>query len=542
MHNPIYITGHKNPDTDSICAVIAYSEYKRKKGQDSIPVRLGDISRETLFVLKYFSVEIPIYINNIKTQVSDLDFDIISPVAPDISIKTAWSIMKKNNRKVLAISDEDEKLMGIITLSDITRNYLDTMENSILGVSQTSLEIIIETLDAKQINGFDMEFKTSGKVTIAAMTCDFLEPFVEAGDIIITGNRKDSQVKCMELGAACIIVTCGAEVEAEVIEQADKCNCIIIATQYDTFNTARLINQSVPVGFIMSKDNLISFGLNDYIEDIQAKMLQNRYRSYPVVDREYKIKGFISRYHLMSQRRKQVILLDHNEKSQTIDGIEQAEILEIIDHHRIGDIQTMNPVCFKNEPVGSTATIIATMYFEDGIRPSKKIAGIMCAAIISDTINFKSPTCTRTDIDVASKLSKIAEIDMNEFAVMMFKAGSALEGRTPKDILYNDFKEYYFGDHKIGIGQINSTDRESIDKYRKDLTTLMEEVSDAKDYSLIILLITDIINEGSELIYAGKNQWIVSKAFNTEADGNSTYIKGLVSRKKQVVPEIAAAL
>jgi manganese-dependent inorganic pyrophosphatase len=251
--------------------------------------------------------------------------------------------------------------------------------------------------------------------------------------------------------------------------------------------------------------------------------------------------GFVSRYHLMSQRKKQVILLDHNEKSQTVDGIEQAEILEIIDHHRIGDIQTMNPVYFKNEPVGSTATIIAGMYFEDGIRPSKKMAGIMCAAIISDTIHFKSPTCTRTDIDIAEKLAKIAEIDIDEFAVMMFKAGSALEGRTPKDILYNDFKEYYFGEHKIGIGQINSTDRESIDKYRCDLIELMEEVSEDKEYSLIILLITDIINEGSELIFAGKNQWIVSKAFHVEPDGNSIYIKGLVSRKKQVVPDIAAA-
>lgn len=542
MHNTIYITGHKNPDTDSICAAIAYSEYKRKKGYHSIPVRLGELSRETQFVLKYFSVEVPIIKNNIKTQVSDLDFDIINPVAPDISIKTAWSIMKKNNIKVLAITDDEEKLLGIITLSDITRNYLDTMENSILAVSETPLEIIIETLDAKQINGYKEEFKTSGKVAIAAMTCDCLEPYVEAGDITITGNRKDSQMKSIELGAACIIVTCGAQVEDEVIELADQYKCIIITTKYDTFNTARLINQSIPIGFIMSKENLVYFDLDDYIEDIQAKMIQNRYRSYPVVDCEYKIKGFVSRYHLMSQRRKQVILLDHNEKSQTIDGIEQAEILEIIDHHRIGDIQTMNPVYFKNEPVGSTSTIIANKFFEDGIRPSKKIAGILCAAIISDTINFKSPTCTRIDIEVAGKLSKIAEIDINEFAVMMFKAGSALEGRTPKDILYNDFKDYYFGEHKIGIGQINSTDRESIDKYRNDLTKLMEEESEAKAYSLIILLITDIINEGSELFYAGKNQWIISKAFQIETEGNSAYIKGLVSRKMQVVPVIAAAL
>lgn len=542
MQNTIYITGHKNPDTDSICAAIAYSEYKRKKGYPAVPVRLGDLNRETQFVLKYFSVDIPIYKNNIKTQVSDLDFDMISPVSPDITIKTAWSIMKKNNKKVLPVSDEDEKLLGIVTLSDITRNYLDTMENSILAVSNTPLDTIVDTLDAKQLNEMKEKFKTSGKVMIAAMTCDCLEPFVEAGDIIITGNRKDSQIKCIELGAACIIVSCGAQVDQEIIELADKHNCIIITTGYDTFNTARLINQSVPVGFIMTKDNLTYFDMNDYIDDIQNKMQQNRFRSYPVVDSENTIVGFVSRYHLMSQRKKHVILLDHNEKSQTIDGIEQAEILEIIDHHRIGDIQTMNPVCFKNEPVGSTATIIAKMYFEDGIRPSKKMAGIMCAAILSDTINFKSPTCTRVDVEIAGKLSKIAEIDMDEFAGMMFKAGSALEGRTPKDILYNDFKEYYFGEHKIGIGQINSTDRESIEKYRCELTKLMEDISEDKEYSLIMLLITDIINEGSEIIFVGKNSWIVSKAFKVEPDGNRTYINGLVSRKKQVVPDIAAVL
>lgn len=542
MQNTIYITGHKNPDTDSICAAIAYSEYKRKKGYQAVPVRLGEINRETQFVLKYFSVEVPVYKNNIKVQVSDLDIDRISPVSPDITIKTAWSIMKKNNKKVLAVSDEEERLLGIITLSDITKNYLDTMENSILAVSHTPLNAIIETLDAKQLNGCREEFKTSGKVTIAAMTCDCLEPFVEPGDIVITGNRKDSQIKCIELGAACIIVTCKAEVELEVIELADQYKCIIISTEFDTFNTARLINQSIPVGFIMTRDELTHFDLNEYIEDIQYKMIQNRFRSYPVVDGESRIIGFISRYHLMSQRKKQVILLDHNEKAQTIDGIEQAEILEIIDHHRIGDIQTMNPVYFKNEPVGSTATIIANLYFEDGIRPSKKIAGIMCAAIISDTISFKSPTCTRNDIDTAQKLSMIAEIDMDEFAVMMFKAGSALDGRTPKDILYNDFKEYHFSEYKLGIGQINSTDRESIDKYRQDLLKLLEETSEEKDYSLILLLITDVINDGSELLYAGKNKWIISKAFKLDAGDNSVFVKGLVSRKKQVVPNIAAVL
>ncbi|MCX7710840.1 MAG: putative manganese-dependent inorganic diphosphatase [Clostridia bacterium] len=542
MQNTIYITGHKNPDTDSICAAIAYSEYKKKKGLDTIPLRLGEVNRETQFVLKYFGVDVPSIMMDVKTQVSDLEFDVVSPVSPDISIKTAWSIMKKNNVKVLPVADEEERLIGIVTLSDITKNYLDTMENSILSISRTPLDTIIETLDAKLICGRESDFNTTGKVVIAAMTCDCMDPFVEKGDIVITGNREDSQIKSIELGAACLIVTCGGQVEKEVISLAERNKCIIITTQHDTFNTSRLINQSVPVGFIMTHQDLVYFDIGDYVEDIQAKMLKTRYRSYPVVDEHYKIKGFVSRYHLISQRRKKVILLDHNEKSQTIDGIEQAEILEIIDHHRIGDIQTMNPVYFKNEPVGSTSTIIANQYFEDGIKPSRKIAGIMCAAIISDTMYFKSPTCTRMDMEIAQKLSKIADIDMEAFALMMFKAGSALEGKSSKDILYNDFKDYHFGEHKIGIGQINSIDRDSIEKYRKDLIDYMEEVCDSKNYSVMLLLLTDIFKEGSELIFAGKNKWIISKAFKVEVDGGSTFVKGLVSRKKQVVPNIASAI
>lgn len=542
MQSVVYITGHKNPDTDSICSAIAYAEYKNKKGFECVPVRLGEVNRETQFVLKYFNVDVPKKMTDVKTQVSDLAFDVVSPVSSDISIKKAWSIMKKNNIKVLPVSDEDERFMGVVTLSDITRNYLDTMENSILAISGTPLETIIDTLDAKLICGNESDFNTTGKVVIAAMTCDCMEPFVEAGDIVIAGNRKDSQIKSIELGVACLIVTCSTSVDKDVIELAEKNKCIIMTTMHDTFNTSRLINQSVPIGFSMTDNEIIHFFLTDYIEDIQTRMLQTRHRSYPVLDGEYKIKGFVSRYHLISQRRKKVILLDHNEKSQTIDGIEQAEILEIIDHHRIGDIQTMNPVSFKNEPVGSTATIIANYYFEDGIKPSKKIAGIMCAAIISDTMYFKSPTCTRIDIDIANKLARMAGINMDEFALMMFKAGSALEGKTAKEILFNDFKEYHFGDHKIGMGQINSTDRESIEKYRKDLVSFMEEVCDTKDYSLIILLVTDVFKEGSEIIFAGKNKWIISKAFNIDVDSGSTFINGLVSRKKQIVPSIAAAI
>lgn len=456
MNELIYVTGHRNPDTDSICSAIAYAELKNKFGIAAVPVRIGNVNKETEFVLKYFGVEIPEYLATVRTQVSDLNIDLANPVSADISIKTAWSIMQKNNIKVLPVAEENGKLLGIITLSDITSSYMDALENNILSASNTPLRNITDTLNAKLVNGDESDFKTTGKVVIAAMAPDNMEPYIEKGDIVLVGNRKDSQLKAIEIGVSCIILTCGGQIDVDVLESARKNACIVMETSYDTFTTARLINQSIPVGFIMTRKELVCFNINDFIDSIKDKMLRTRYRSYPVVDDNYCIKGFISRYHLISQRKKKIILLDHNEKLQTIDGIEQADILEIIDHHRIGDIQTGYPVYFKNDTVGSTSTLIADMFFANGIKPSKSIAGILCAAIISDTINFKSPTSTYPDKAAASKLAKLADIDLDEFAVSLFKAGSSLEGMTPQAILDYDFKDYNLNKYRVGIGHIPS--------------------------------------------------------------------------------------
>lgn len=314
-------------------------------------------------------------------------------------------------------------------------------------------------------------------------------------------------------------------------------------TGYDTFTVARLINQSIPVGFIMTKKDLVCFNINDFIDSIKEKMLQTRYRSYPVVDDSFTIKGFISRYHLISRRRKKIILLDHNEKAQTIDGIEQADILEIIDHHRIGDIQTSYPVYFRNETVGSTATLIANLYFENGIKPSKGIAGILCAAILSDTMKFKSPTSTYADRAVAAKLAKIADINIDEFAMLLFKAGSSLHGMSPQAILDYDFKDYHFNKYKIGIGQIYSSDLEGFTEMKETLVVYMKEVLENNDYSLILLMATDIVNEGSDLLFVGNDKDLFNRAFGTELENvGSIYLKGIVSRKKQVVPLLTNAI
>ena len=542
MSELIYITGHKNPDTDSICAAIAYAELKKRHAINAVPVRIGDINKETEFVLKYFGVDIPEYKETVRTQVSDLNMDIINPVSEDISIKAAWSIMQKNNIKVLPVADINSKLLGIITLSDITSSYLDALENNILSASNTPLRNITDTLSARLICGNEDDFKAAGKVVIAAMIPEDMGPFVEKGDIVIIGNRKDSQMEAISIGVSCLILTCGGQIDQEVLNYAQEAGCIVLETYYDTFTTARLINQSIPVSYIMTRKQLVSFNIHDYIDNIKEKMLKTRYRSYPVVDDEGRIKGFISRYHLISQRRKKIILVDHNEKAQTIDGVEQADILEIIDHHRIGDIQTTYPIYFKNDTVGSTSTLIANMYFENGLNPSKKIAGILCAAIISDTIKFKSPTSTYADELSANKLAKIADINIEDFAKALYKASASLEGMSPQTILDYDFKDFNLNKYKIGIGQINSSDSEAFGKVRDSLLEHMKIVRENKGYNVILLMVTDIVNEGSEILFAADDRGLVEKAFNTKSGERSVFLSGVVSRKKQIIPMLSRAI
>ncbi len=542
MNELIYITGHKNPDTDSVCSAIAYAELKKRHSIDAVPIRIGDINKETEFVLKYFGVEVPEYRETVRTQVSDLNMDIINPVSEDISVKAAWSIMQKNNIKVLPVADINGKLLGVITLTDITTSYLDAMDNSILAASNTPLGNIIDTLNARLICGDEDKFKANGKVVVAAMTADEMEPFVEKGDIVILGNRKDSQIKAIEIGVSCMILTCGCQISEDVVQLAKEKECIVLETAYDTLMAARFINQSIPVSHIMTKKQLVCFNLHDFTENIKDKMLKTRYRSYPVVDDNGVVKGFVSRYHLISQRKKKVILLDHNEKSQTIDGIEQADILEIIDHHRIGDIQTNYPIYFKNDAVGSTATLIANMYFENGLNPSKSIAGILCAAIISDTLQFKSPTSTYADELAASKLAKIADIHLEEFATALYKASASLEGMSPQTILDYDFKDFVFNKYKIGIGQINSSDSEAFKKVKDSLLVHMKAVKENKGYRLVLLMVTDIINEGSEILFVGDDGALIEKAFNIKGNEGCAFLKGVVSRKKQIIPILSSTI
>ncbi|WP_005034859.1 putative manganese-dependent inorganic diphosphatase [Holophaga foetida] len=541
MEPVVYITGHRNPDTDSICAAIAYAELKKKLGVQALACRLGEVNRETAFVLNHFGVKAPENLVTVKTQVCDLDMDPANAVSPGISVKAAWRIMRKHNVKTLPVVDDHQKLMGLLTVSDITTRYLDAIDNNPIAASQTPLANVVETLSAQLVWGSAKDFNPVGKIAIAAAQADDMQPFVDPGDIVIAGNRIDAQLKAMACGANCLILTCGTSVADEVLRAAEEHRCVVMTTQADTFTAARLINLSIPVSFVMSNGNLISFNVDDYVDDIKDKMLKTRYRSYPVVDDNNVIQGFISRYHLISYRNKKVILVDHNEKSQTVHGIEEAEILEIIDHHRLGDIQTANPIYFKNEPLGSTSTIIANLYFEAGIRPTKSIAGILCAAIISDTIQFKSPTSTYTDKLTAERLADIAAININDFALAMFKAGSTLVGKTPQEILTQDIKEFRFTRHKIAIAQVYTMGDSGLEDVREELIEYMNMYCVQGGYNLLMLLVTDILSQGSEVLFTGQDRDLVGKAFRMETEDGRVHLDGVVSRKKQVVPVISAA-
>jgi manganese-dependent inorganic pyrophosphatase len=538
----VYITGHKNPDTDSICSAIAYAKLKRRLGVDAMPVRTGRINRETQFVLDSFGFAPPDYLATVKTQISDLAMDTIEPVLPGTSIKEAWRRLRESNLEVLPVEYENHSFAGIVSVSDIAGAYMDMPDSNALSACGTPIENVLKTLEADLILGFQTSLDGAGNVIIAAMTPDGMDEYIKTDDIVFAGNIRVNQKKAIEAGANCVIVTCGSTISEEIIEIARQHECTLISTKFDTFKATRLIYQSIPVRHAMTSAHLMLFHIDDFVDDVREKMLQTRYRSYPVVDVDNQFAGFISRYHLLSQHKKQVILVDHSEIAQSVNGVEQAEILEIIDHHRIGSIQTGNPIYYRNEPTGSTATIVANLYSEQGVKPEPEIAGILCAAILSDTIRFKSPTSTHADRITAERLAKLAGLDIDAFSAKMFSAGSSLKNMTADEIIKSDFKDFEIGKYKVGIGQVNTTDLRSLKKMRGELLESLNVMAERERYNILIVLFTDILDEATEALFVESQKGLVARAFSPLADENSFTMGGVVSRKKQIVPKLVATL
>ncbi|MDR3594027.1 putative manganese-dependent inorganic diphosphatase [Clostridium sp.] len=540
MENVVYVTGHKNPDSDSICAAYGYAEFKNKASNlPAVPVRLGNVNQETQFILDYFGVKAPRLLETVRLKVEDLEIDTMEAIPGNYSLKMAWNIMRDNHIKSLPVVDDNGILIGILSISNLTSAYMDIGDNDILAKSKTSIENILDTLSATSIY-INEECKVfKGKIAVTAMQPESLKEIVDEGDIAIVGDRPDVQEALIDIKTSLIIITGSHELAGNLLSKAKENGVTIISTPHDSFTASRLLIQSIPVSYVMATKDLISFSKDELADDIKDVMAETRYHSYPVVDEEGKVIGTVSRYHLISNHKKKVIQVDHNERGQSVDGLEEAEVIEIIDHHRVADIQTSNPIFFRNEPLGSSSTIVAKSYFELDMIPSKEAAGLLCGAIISDTLLFKSPTCTEQDRIVCKKLAEIAGISsIEEFAKEMFKAGTSLKGKSVAEIFNQDFKPFTMGDYKVGVAQVNTMDIDGFMPLKDEMLSFMNNEADKKGYDVVMLLLTDILTEGSQVLVAGERVDFVEKTFNVELKDSMAFLPGVLSRKKQVIPPL----
>ena len=546
----VYVIGHRNPDTDSICSAICYARLKREvDGGEYVAARAGQMNEETQFVLDYFGVKAPRLVENITTQVCDIEIRKTQGIKRRLSIKRAWNMMQENHVVTVPVVDDAGGLEGLITVGDIAKSYMNVYDNHTLSEAETPYENIADTLQAAVVTGDVSRQFTKGKVLIAAANPDKMENFIQKGDLVILGNRYESQLCAIEMDAACLIVCEGAPVSKTIQKLAQERDCMILSTTFDTFTVSRLINQSIPVEYFMRTDKLITFEAADYLDEVKEVMASKRHRDFPVME-EGKYIGMVSRRNLLGARGKQVILVDHNEKNQTVEGIDYADIKEIIDHHRIGTVETLSPVFFRNQPLGCTATIIYQMYCESGVEIDPVTAGLLCSAIISDTLMFRSPTSTEVDRTAAEELSKLAGLDMDSYADAMFSAGSNLKGKTAEEIFYQDYKRFTAGKLAFGVGQMTGTGRSELMALKQNLIPLMErKLADSGNLAMLFFMLTNILTETTTLLCVGNgSRQLIQTAFGEESqlkveweDEHTARIEGLMSRKKQLIPQIIMA-
>ncbi|HIZ64834.1 MAG TPA: putative manganese-dependent inorganic diphosphatase [Candidatus Blautia pullicola] len=541
----IYVIGHKNPDTDSICSAIAYADIKNRMntGHRYAAKRAGQINEETEYVLKRFGVEAPGYLSDVGTQVKDMEIRETPGVSSSISIKDAWAIMKESSAVTLPITREDGQLEGLITTGDIAKSYMDAHDNYFLSNARTQYRSIANTVEGKVVTGNPHGYFMKGKVVIGAAHPDKLGELLEEDDLAILGDRYEDHKCAIEQNVSCMIVCNHAEVSEDIKKAAEQNECVIIQSSLDTFSVARLINQSIPVKHIMKKDNLITFQTDDFTDNIKDIMVKNRHRAFPVVNKHGKYIGTVSRRNLLGMKKKQLILVDHNEKSQAVDNIDAAEILEIVDHHRLGSLETLQPIMFRNQPVGCTATILYQMYVERGLEIKPQIAGLLCAAIVSDTLMFRSPTCTAADKMAAGALALMAGIHIEEFAKEMFTAGSNLKGKTTEVIFYQDFKRFTSDKVNFGVGQISSMDAQELHDLKKRLIPFMKHEYGKNGISMVFFMLTNILEESSEIICFGEGSGrLVEESFEAREEDGGYILPGVVSRKKQLIPAFIGTL
>lgn len=543
------VIGHKNPDTDSICSAISYAYLKNQLNDGEVyeARRAGELNEETRFVLRYFKIDAPKLTTNVRTQVKDIDIRNTEGVHRDISLKKAWELMQ--NLKVFTlpvVGATTKKLEGIITVSDIANSYMNIYDSSELSKAVTMYANIIETLEGEMLVGEKKDYFYSGKVLVATANPDMMEDYIEKDDLVILGNRYESQLSAIEMEAACIIVCEGAKVSKIIKKLALERGTAIISTKYDSFTAARLINQSMPIKHFMKTHNLVSFEADDYLDEIKDVMASLRHRDFPILDKKGRYLGMISRRNLLGAKGKKLILVDHNERTQAVDGMEDANLLEVIDHHRLGTVETIGPVYFRAQPLGCTATIIYQIFQEKNIKIPEYIAGLLCSAIISDTLLFRSPTCTQIDKEIGLKLAEQAGIDIQEYAIRMFSAGSNLGKKTDDQIFRQDYKTFSFGKTLVGIGQISSINMDELQELEKRLLPYLREVHKKGEEDMIFFMLTNILEESTRILCIGSGaDALIMTAFRLEqadfVEEQVALLRGVVSRKKQLVPALVMA-
>ena len=541
----VYIIGHKNPDTDSICSAIAYADIKNRTTSGKVKYvarRAGQINEETQYVLNRFGIEAPPYLGNVGTQVKDMDIRTSPDVNKHMPVRNAWNLMRENGIVTLPIKDENGTLEGLITIGDIAQSLM-CADNYTLGKARTQYLQIAQTLDARVVAGDEEGYFENGKVLVGALHPDRMKEYIGAGDLVILGNREEDHLKALEEKASCLVICLDSEVSERVLKVARQQKVTIIVTPFDTFTVARTINQSIPLRYLMRTENLVTFHTEDFTDSIQDVMVKNRHRAFPVISKHGKCIGTISRRNFLGMHKKEVILVDHNERSQAVDNIDSAQILEIIDHHKLGNIETMAPVMFRNLPVGCTGTIMYQMYNEARLEITPQIAGLLCAAIISDTVMFRSPTCTIHDKMAAGALALIADIEIESFAKEMFHAGSSLKDKSSEEIFYQDYKKFISGEQTFGVGQISSMEAEELGRIKEKLIPFMKSEYGRNGVSSVYFMLTNILEESTELIFYGENcDNLLEEAFHVKAQNRSVILPGVVSRKKQLIPALMEAM
>lgn len=544
MSNLVYVSGHRNPDTDSICSAIAYSYLLNATNKyNAVPVRLGEVNRETEYVLKRFGVEHPVLLKTVKQKVEDLNYDKVTVFSKDLTLKTAWFLLKQQNLKSAPILDEHGQLLGLLSTSNIIEGYMDQWDSEVLKKAKTPVENVIDTLEANVIYLNESLKVVEGDIHIAAMSGSEAKKRIHENDVVIVGgDRSDDLEELISVKPSLIVLTGSLTADENVVKKCEEQGISIISTPFNTYQTSQQIVQAIPVEYVMIKGDIKTFSTDDTLDYMKEVMSETRYRGYPVIDLNNRCVGSISRFALLKGLRKKVILVDHNERGQSIPGIEEADILEIVDHHRVADIQTVGPLLFRGEPLGSTATIVTKIFDELDVEMPSHIAGLLLGAVVSDTLLFKSPTCTPVDTKIAKKLAEIAGVDIQEFAMEMFKAGTSLVGKTVDEIFNQDFKKFSFDNLQVGVAQVNSMDIEGFLPYKKDMLDYMNKFAEDNNLEFTLLLLTDIINANSEIFVGGPRPELVEKAFNVQLTECQGTLAGVISRKKQVVPAITAIM